>query len=142
MTFQKKSTTSPVTFNLRREDRKMVDKLSASKGISKSEVIREATRLYKIVNEQLISKKRLAFISEDGTIERLEVLWNSGNNDEQLDEIEVATAVMEACINMLSFGAGQGFSAEWAKQHIRDKGPKRLLDDGLDIIEELNNTLS
>lgn len=91
-----KSTTSPVTYNLRKEERNKIDEMSAAKGISKSQIIRDAVRLYSIVNENLKSKKRLAFIDDKGNITQLEVLWNEDLSATNAGQLDAAAAVRDA----------------------------------------------
>lgn len=68
-------TTSPVTYNLRKEERNIVDELAKAKGISKSNVVREAIRLFKVLDDNVKMNKRLAFIDEFENVTKLDAAF-------------------------------------------------------------------
>jgi len=127
--FKRKSTTSPKTYNLRPEDWRRVDSKSDSKGISKSEIIREAIKLYVIVDESLKEGKKLAFIDKDGGLTKLEVLWNK---DMQLD------VPREEAMQMVVEGAIAACSHEGDRLVISSKGYENLYKVGKEILEYSN----
>jgi hypothetical protein len=74
--------TSPVTYNLRREERHMVDMIAQAQGTpggpsgSKSQVVRDAIRFYAIAHDQQAQGHRMVFIGADGKTTEISELWH------------------------------------------------------------------